>query len=165
MLIALSRPFKPEEISWRPGATNRKKVARETNDPNAKPTKALGLAYIDARDVRKRLEQVLPLQWQCQYTHVGKDGVICSIGLLINGEWLWRANGAGENRDIEAEKSAMSDAFKRAATMWGVGTYLYGLKNIWCDLDEWGRIVKVPELPVSATPAGFDAIINKRNGQ
>jgi hypothetical protein len=40
----------------------------------------------------------------------------CEIGLLIEDDWLWRSNGAG-NTDFEPDKGAYSDAFKRAAVL------------------------------------------------
>jgi len=144
VLSQLRYPFEKSQISWRVGATNSEK------------TKGIALAYIDARDVMARLDLVMGHNWQCQYTHCGPQGVICSIGLKIDGEWLWRANGAGET-DVEATKGAMSDAFKRAAVLWGVGQYLYGLGSPWVELAPKGRSYviaegKEPQLPKNALP-------------
>lgn len=144
---ALKRPFNPKLISWRAGATNAKK-----ND--GKATKCIALAYIDARDVMQRLDDVFGLDWQCKYTHA-ENKTICEIGIKIEGEWVWRAGGAGDT-DIEAEKGAISDAFKRAAVLFGIGRYLYSLTNNWVDCDEWKAIKVPPQLPDWATPLGFD---------
>lgn len=143
LLDALAAPFPEEQISWRVGAM--------TKDQS----KGIALAYLDARDVMKRLDEVMGVDWQCRYSHVGDKGVVCEIGLRINGEWLWRANGAGETQ-VEAEKGALSDAFKRAAVLWGVGRYLYDLPNVWVDLDN-KRIKNPPSLPDWAKPAGSSA--------
>lgn len=148
VMALLKRPFPAKDISWRVGATNKEK------------TKGIALAYIDARDVMKRLDDVMGSKWQCRYSHADSK-VICDIGLFIDGEWLWRSNGAGDT-DIEAEKGAISDAFKRAAVMWGIGRYLYSLPNIWCELDQYKKITAPPGLPTWATPEGYDAIINKQ---
>jgi hypothetical protein len=59
-------------------------------------------------------------------------------------EWVWKANGAG-NSDVEAEKGACSDAFKRAAVLWGIGRYLYDLDSPWVALN--GRQISPDELP------------------
>lgn len=147
MMTRLLRPFPPKSISWRVGATNRDK------------TKGIALAYIDARDVMQRLDEVCGMAWQCRYTHA-EAKVICEIGLLFPDGWRWRANGAGDTH-IEAEKGAISDAFKRAAVMWGIGRYLYSLPSPWVEIED-GKIVKPPELPAWATPEGFDAIMAKR---
>lgn len=139
----LKKPFDVSLIHWRVGATNREK------------TKGIALAYIDARDVMKRLDDVMGNEnWQNRYTHVTPNGVICELGLFIDGQWLWKANGAGET-SYEAEKGAMSDAFKRAAVMWGIGRYLYYLPNQWVDIEPAGRshkIVDIPKLPGWAYP-------------
>lgn len=148
LMNQLKRPFPVKDISWRVGATNKDK------------TKGIALAYIDARDVMKRLDDTMGINWQCRYSHA--DGkVICDIGLRIDGEWLWRANGAGDT-DIEAEKGAISDAFKRAAVMWGVGRYLYMLPNTWVEIDEYKKIKAPPSLPDWATPEGYDAKMSRR---
>jgi hypothetical protein len=140
LIARLSEPFPPEAISWRVGATNRDK------------TKGIALAYLDARDVMRRLDEVNPA-WQCRYSHVGQYGVVCEIGLLVDGVYLWRANGAGQT-DVEAEKGALSDAFKRAAVCWGVGRYLYDLDNVWVPLVDGKRLAETPKLPDWAKPGG-----------
>lgn len=161
---ALKRPFPVSAISWRVGQTNKKKVQQKGGQLRGKM-----LAYIDARDVQKRLDDLFPMAWQCRYTHATNMGVVCEIGLHIDGEWIWRADGAGENRDIEAEKSGMSDAFKRAASKWGIGTYLYKLKfdnfEDWAELNDYGQPPKgwKPPMPVWATPEGYDQMMGGSN--
>jgi hypothetical protein len=142
---ALRRPFPASQISWRVGATSKDKK------------KGIALAYIDARDVMGRFDEVLGLNWQCKYTHAGQK-TICDIGILDeeSDRWIWRAGGAGDT-DIEAEKGAISDAFKRAAVLFGVGRYLYSLPNVWVPIDDFKRLVEVPSLPKWATPEGFDS--------
>lgn len=123
----LSAPFPPDVVSWRVGSMNKEK------------TKGMALAYIDARDVMDRLDAVVgPANWQAAYPHAnGKT--ICSIGIKIDGEWVWKANGAGDT-DIEAEKGAISDAFKRAAVLWGIGRYLYDLPSPWVAVNQFKQI-------------------------
>lgn len=151
IMTALKRPFEVKQISWRVGATNREK------------TSGIALAYIDARDVMHRLDSVFGLDWQCRYTHADKK-TICEIGVLIDGEWIWRAGGAGDS-DIEAEKGAVSDAFKRAAVLFGIGQYLYALPNNWVELVSKGNshVIKAPPaLPFWATPEGYDDLMRTR---
>lgn len=138
IINALKQPFDPGLIHWRVGATT------------ADKSKGIALAYINARDVMKRLDEVMGLDWQCRYPYEG----CCEIGLRLNGEWLWRSNGAGET-DIEGEKGRYSDAFKRAAVLWGVGRYLYYLPNVWVELTPQGKshaIKNPPQLPSWALP-------------
>ena len=104
----------------------------------------LALAYIDARDVQDRLDEICgPEGWQCSYPHAnGKT--VCSIGIKMGDEWIWKANGAGDT-DVEAEKGALSDAFKRAAVMWGIGRYLYDVKSVWVEIEPAGKSFKIKE--------------------
>lgn len=122
----LKAEFPREAISWRAQSV--------TKDG----TKAMALAYIDARDVMNRLDDVLgPDGWQCRYPHAnGKT--VCEIGIRVGEEWIWKADGAGDS-DIEAEKGALSDAFKRAAVRWGIGRYLYDLDSPWVDCESYER--------------------------
>lgn len=136
---ALSGPFSPTLIHWRIGATNGNKAQ------NKPATKGIPLAYLDARDVMERLDTVCtPAAWQNRYPFSG----CCEIGILCGEQWVWKANGAGQT-DIEAEKGQFSDAFKRAAVLWGVGRYLYDLPNIWVDVEQRGRSTVIPD-PVQA---------------
>lgn len=121
-LAKLKEPFEPDRVSWRVGSTTKDK------------SKGLALAYIDARDVMQRLDDVCgPENWQCDYPHAGTK-TVCRIGIKIGDEWIWKSNGAGDT-DIESEKGALSDAFKRAAVLWGIGQYLYDLDSPWVELD------------------------------
>jgi len=110
--------FPQEAISWRAQSV--------TKDGE----KAMALAYIDARDVMDRLDSVVGAgDWQCEYPHAAQK-TVCRIGIKVDNEWIWKSNGAGDS-DIEAEKGALSDAFKRAAVLWGIGRYLYDLESPW----------------------------------
>jgi len=122
----LSAPFPADRVSWRVGSTTQDK------------SKGMALAYIDARDVMERLDEVCgPAGWQCDYPHAnGKT--VCRLGLRIGDEWIWKADGAGDT-DHEAEKGALSDAFKRAAVRWGVGRYLYDLDSPWVEIEPRGK--------------------------
>ncbi len=147
----LLAPFPAKKIHWRVGARTKDK------------SKGIALAYIDARDVMKRLDDVVgPLNWQCNYSHVTDKGVVCNIGIKVGDEWIWKANGAGDTQ-VEAEKGAMSDAFKRAAVMFGIGRYLYSLPNVWVPLVKGAQIKEPPALPDWATPEGYQKLINKES--
>jgi hypothetical protein len=135
----LKNPFDPSVVHWRVGATTQDK------------SKGIALAYINARDAMKRLDQVCGDYWQVEYPFEG----CCRIGIKIDNEWIWRSNGAGETQ-VEGEKGRYSDAFKRAAVLWGIGRYLYYLPNVWVNLKAQGRshvIAEQPALPKWALPA------------
>jgi hypothetical protein len=142
----LKEPFDPKSLHWRVGSTNAKKLGCKPWEA----TSGIALAYIDARDVMKRLDDVCGDNWQVRYPFKG----CCEIGLKIGGEWLWRSNVAGETQ-VEGEKGQGSDSFKRAGVLWGVGRYLYYLPTVWSVLKN-GKITQTPNLPKWAYPKGSE---------
>lgn len=93
--------------------------------------KALALAYLDARDVQDRLDQVCtPAGWRNTVTETSKGRVLSTIEILIDGQWVGKCDGAGDTA-VEGEKGGISDAFKRSAVLWGIGRYLYRLPTVW----------------------------------
>jgi len=144
MYARLKAPFKASKVSWRVGSMSYHDQAKK------EPKAAIALAYLDARDVMNRLDEVFGLNWQCRYSHADKK-TVCEIGVLVDDVWIWRANGAGDS-DIEAEKGALSDAFKRAAVLFGIGQYLYDLPNEWHEVDAYKRFKKPPTLPKGFYP-------------
>lgn len=127
-LADLKKPFNPTVISWRVGATNGDK------------SKGIALAYLNARDVMERLDEVCGVEgWQCRYPFMGCCEISICVGAGPQGAiWVSKSNGAGQS-DIEAEKGQYSDAFKRAAVLWGIGRYLYDLPNTWFPIEPHGR--------------------------
>lgn len=152
MFDALSAEFPRSAVSWR--------AQTVTKDG----TKALALAYIDARDVMDRLDEVCgPENWSDRYEFHGSR-TVCYLSIRVDGEWIVKADGAGDS-DVEAEKGAISDALKRAAVKWGIGRYLYHIEAPWvpCECSEfngkkqWKRWTGDPwqfvrNMPAPATP-------------
>jgi hypothetical protein len=127
---ALRAPFPPAQISWRIGSTNGDK------------TRGLALAYMDARDVMQRLDEVCgPANWQDRYEFAGPR-TVCYLSIRIGDEWITKADGAGDS-DVESEKGSISDALKRAAVKWGIGRYLYDVESPWVEVEPAGRSVKI----------------------
>ena len=123
----LAAEFPREAVHWR--------AQTVTKDG----TKALALAYLDARDVMDRLDEVCgPENWQSRYVETPKGRVLCEIGIKVGDEWIWKSDGAGDTA-VEGEKGGISDSLKRAAVQWGIGRYLYRLKAPWvpCQCSEW----------------------------
>lgn len=131
----LAAPFAVQQVSWRVGSTNKKKF----DQGNAKDRKGQALAYLDSRDVMGRLDEVCGVAgWQSEYIDAGNGKTCCRVGVKLDGEWIWKSSGAGDTA-MEGDKGAFSDAFKRAAVMWGVGRYLYDVSAPWVTLNEyWG---------------------------
>lgn len=132
-LARLKEPFPREDVQWRA------QTVTKSGD------KALALAYFDARAAMDRLDEVCgPENWQCRYLwSPDAKKTVCEIGIRMDaGDWVWKADGAGDS-DVEAEKGALSDAFKRAAVKWGVGRYLYDLPQLWVPCETYnGRFSK-----------------------
>lgn len=141
---ALEYPFAASEIEWR--------VLRATKDK----TKGQVAAFVDSRAIQKRLDDVLGREnWQNRLCTVpGKDNGstthICEIRIFYadRGEWITKSDGAGCT-DIEPIKGGLSNAFKRAASMWGIGRYLYNLAGIWIPIKD-GKYIPDEQLPVLA---------------
>jgi hypothetical protein len=118
----LKAEFPREAVSWR------------SQTLTAKGDKALALAYINARDVMDRLDEVCgPANWKDEYEIHGAK-TLCKISIRIDNEWVWKTDGAGDTQ-VEAEKGSLSDALKRAAVKWGIGRYLYDLPAIWVECE------------------------------
>jgi hypothetical protein len=124
---SLARPFSGFAVRWR--------IGRKSKNGE----KAMPLAYIDARDVMDRLDGVVgPQGWQDSYTETVSGRVICALSIHLDGEWVTKSDGAGDTQ-VEREKGAISDAFKRAAVKWGIGRYLYSMEAPWLPIDKWGQ--------------------------
>lgn len=101
--------------------------------PKNAPTNVIMIPYIDARDVQERLDEVIGASgWQNSFEQVG-DALHCSIGIKINDEWVWKSD-RGTKSQTEKEKGEASDAFKRAAVMWGINrdAYMVGQVKLPC---------------------------------
>ena len=139
--MKLEYPFQPHEIEWRVLRTNKDR------------TKGQVAAFVDSRAIQKRLDETLGREnWQNHFsTAPGKDThsttYICEISIYYRDkkEWITKSDGAGCT-DVEPVKGGLSNAFKRAASMWSIGRYLYELKNIWVALDE-GKYISSTEKP------------------
>jgi len=96
---------------------------------NKERSKALCVAYIDARDVENILDKVVgEMLWQVKFREIeikaSRYVIEASIGIKTDDGWIWKSDvGIGEGMEIE--KTAYSDAFKRAGVKWGIGRFLY----------------------------------------
>lgn len=118
-LADLAAPTPPEEIKSR--------VAYGKGGPQTNPDGTIKmLDYVDARFVQDRLDSVVgPANWSSQFEGTGLGGSVRGgIAIRVNGEWVWKWD-VGTPSNIEPEKGAHSDAFKRAAVQWGIGRDLY----------------------------------------
>jgi len=143
-LESLKKPFTADEVEWRIANTNRDK------------TQGMAVCYVQSRAAQERFDTVLGCKnWQNHFVTVSASGSepgahICEISIKTPDmpEWITKSDGAGST-DIESIKGGLSGAFKRAASMWGVGRYLYAMRGTWVSVEQRGKsyIVSDTELP------------------
>lgn len=130
----LEKPFLDDELEFRVGATNSDK------------TKGLALAYIQARAIQNRLDEVVGIEnWRVSYKEIN-GGFLAKLKLKINNEWIAKEDGANVT-DYEAIKGGISSAFKRAASVWGIGRYLYEIESQWLPIEQKGKAYIFKETP------------------
>src|SRR5829696_5208003 len=142
---ALSAPFEPKEIKFKPQMV--------------KNNRALAMAYIDARLIQDRLDEVLGVEnWQDKYDILPDGSVMCRLRVRLGGRWITKSDVGSPSEQPDGGdrlKAAFSDALKRAAVKFGVGRYLYRLPAQWVDYDPVKKqIVQVPQMPAFAIPKG-----------
>ena len=162
----LKKPFPESDIEFRLQSSGMK---------NGKPW-GMCLAYVTNRAIMDRLDEVCgPENWINSFREWPNGGVLCIIGILVNGEWVHKQDGA-ENTQIEAIKGGLSSAMKRAAVQWGIGRYLYNLEAGWAEFTTNGKYTaKVkgdgkeqwfkwnpPALPSWALPEGHKSRVSDR---
>src|SRR5579883_923141 len=140
---ALAAPFDAREVKFKPAVVN--------------GNRALALAYVDARVIQDRLDEVLGVTgWQDDYECLPDGSVVCRLRLRIGEEWITKMDVGGQSEqpdEGDRRKAAFSDALKRAAVKFGIGRYLYRLPEQWVDYDPKRKtFVRAPALPRSAIP-------------
>jgi len=120
VLEYLTEQIPENEIQWKPQVVK------------ANEGYALMVAYVDARWVAQRLEDATDGDWHFTVDCLDKTpdsvaikGSITACG--ITREDVGEYHRQGERDDMEMFKAAVSDSFKRAAVMFGVGRELYSL--------------------------------------
>lgn len=155
--LSLAKPFPSKSIEWRVGATN------------ADKSRGTALPYMTARAIQDRFDEAVgPGGWEAKYRVVETEiasrkmaAMFCAISLYIDGKWVTKedaveisASGESGRSHIDPVKTAVSDAFKRAAVLWGLGRYLYGFDAPWVDLKDGKYFVTQPCLPAHLLPEG-----------
>jgi hypothetical protein len=123
VLPKLKEPFPVEKISF-------KVQTKPSENGNS-----LIVAYIDARVVMDRLDDVVGGEWSDSYAAAVSGGLECSLTVL----GVTRRDVGKDDNENEQEKSAYSDAFKRAAVKFGVGRFLYDLPKMWAKVRPIGK--------------------------
>ena len=99
--------------------------------------KATVLSYVDARYVQDTLDNVVgPENWESRF-YEAKGALFCEITINIDGVKISKSD-CGTESDIAPAKGEASDAFKRAAVMFGIGRDLYSSETYFADLEKRG---------------------------
>lgn len=168
VFMSFKEPFQEHEIEWRIGRKDKTK------------TKATVLAYLNARAVADRLDEACGYgNWEVSYQAIDMQpieetqekyingqviekevtknlkGFLCTIAIKCvddNNETMEIKRTDGSNcTDFEPFKGGLSGAFKRTASAFGIGRYLYGLSETWVSIDTYGKFTP-PKLPMWALP-------------
>src|SRR5262249_19928536 len=79
---ALAAPFDPKEVRFKPAVVS--------------GNRALALAYVDARVVQDRLDEVLGVEgWQDNYKCLPDGSVVCRLRLRLGEEWVTKVDVGG----------------------------------------------------------------------
>lgn len=126
----LSSPFQSADIEWRVSAT--------TNDKS----RGLAVPYVTNRAIQNRLDDTVGIDgWHNDFVPwKGEKAQLCGISIYLPElqDWLTKWDGADDS-DIESVKGGLSDSMKRAAVEWGVGRYLYGMTQVWVEVEPRGK--------------------------
>lgn len=144
IFAALAGPFDVGEVKFKPAVVS--------------GNRALALAYVDARVIQDRLDDVLgPDGWKDAYKIVdGHKSVVCKLSIRVGKEWVTKMDvGSASEQPDEGDrmKAAFSDALKRVAVKFGVGRYLYRFPSQWIDYDPKAKkFTQEPKIPDFAKP-------------
>jgi hypothetical protein len=155
LTAALAAPFEPREVKFKPQMV--------------KNNRCLAMAYIDARLIQDRLDEVLGVEnWEDAYKILSDGSVMCRLRCKLGDRWITKTDvgSPSEQPDVgDRLKAAFSDALKRAAVKFGIGRYLYRLSASWVDYDPVKKqIVSPPQMPAFAIPKGKAAQAKAASG-
>lgn len=98
------------------------------------------MAYIDARDVMNRLDDIVPGAWETAYEvrEVKSDWIVveCQLTVQLADKMHRTRADVGEGG---AFKDAYSDALKRAAVQFGIGRFLYDFPQVKARAHQYGK--------------------------
>ena len=150
----LRSPFSAKDVEWKIQVTTQDKA------------RGMAVAYLDARAIQKRLDETLgAFNWKNVYSLWHDKAQICGISIFneARNEWVTKFDGA-ENSEIEPIKGGLSDSFKRAASVWGIGRYLYDLDSVWVEIEPKGKSFAIKQNQYSKIDAEYNAAVKRMFG-
>jgi hypothetical protein len=150
----LAEPFNASEVEWRIQGVDQSRM------------RGMAVPYIDSRAIQRRLDEAVGcFGWRNEFKQWHEKSQLCSIFIFHtdeNGssEWISKCDGA-ENSTIEAVKGGLSDSFKRAAVLWGIGRYLYDFGAKWVDVEKKGDSFVIKQSEYAALDAFHDSEVQR----
>lgn len=145
VLPALTAPFPSSMIKW-----------KQQRKSSKNPDKAQFVPYLDARDIQRRLDDVVPGEWSfhpdVRPLSQGDRvlGHYCVGTLTIRGVSRSDVGSSLQTVSLEREqkildnivdpKTSVSDSMKRVAALFGIGRYLWSFdRAVWVEHDGYGK--------------------------
>lgn len=174
VLEQLSQPFAPEEVKWRTGGgstilayIDARQVADRLNyvvgiqnwsdtytPVEVKTTQIREVTNLAQVEVATKWNKKVPKnEWErvFEYEDISYGGISCELTVL----GVTKSD-VGTPSPSDELKGAYSDALKRAAVKFGIGSYLYELKNLQGGKVENRIVVVPPTVPDWAKPTFID---------
>lgn len=129
----------PLPIRWRV-----QEFAKKPANPGNRKPYAVCIAYSNTQDVQDFLDNMIGAEnWQVKHDTVGNGMIVTYIGINIEGVgWVFKGDtgspGSAPNKsEGDKNKSLLSDSFKRAAVLFGIGRYNYFMPRINVTASKW----------------------------
>jgi hypothetical protein len=154
MIKRLREPFAFKDVEWKIQVTTQDKA------------RGMAVAYIDSRAIQNRLDEVIgTFNWRNQFMPWQNNAQLCGLSIYDSdrGEWVTKYDGA-ENTDIEPIKGGLSDSFKRAACVWGIGRYLYEIDGIWVEVEQRGKSSIIKDNQYAKLESEYNKAVSKMFG-
>lgn len=158
IVAILKAPFSDSKVQWRVGSTSKD------------GSKGQILAYADKRDYEERLDEAFGVNWSSDIAWDDIGLVVKITGKFPDGSEVTHSNGSGYKTDkdgrVDADsfKGAVSQAFKRAASEFGIGRYLYEIESPWVPLQNkrfYGTVTLPDDFLPENERSGNDKVVFK----
>lgn len=150
-------PFPASDIEWRTAYTTKDK------------TKGFAVPFVNSRAIQERLDKIFgPENWQNEFSVApsaegASSAYVCTISVYSpeRNEWIKKSDGSGAT-DIEPVKGGLSGALKRAASVLGIGRYLYTLEGMWVEIEPRGSSFVIKESEYKSLTVHYNRQMTER---
>jgi len=125
--------------------------------------KGMAVFYLSSRAIQKRLDEVIGVfNWTNHFSVWQNNSQLCAISIFNEerNEWITKHDGAN-NTEIEPIKGGLTDSFKRAAVMWGIGRYLYQIDGVWVEVEQRGKSSYIKDSQQDKLKVAYEAAVKR----